>query len=65
MRFKGATLVISRVPIRRGLCASVPYIVDRFDLWRGGAHAFWLQQSGVRMESAATYQGVRPWSPRR
>jgi len=59
-----ATVVISREPIRRG-CANVPYVVDRFDLWRGGAHAFWLREDGVRVESAAAYRGVRPWAPRR
>ncbi len=60
-----ATLVISRVPVRRGICASVPYVIDRFDLWRGGAHAFWLGENGIRVESAATYRGLRPWAPRR
>ncbi len=60
-----ATVVISREPVRRGQCKNVPYVVDRFDLWRGGAHAFWIQESGVRVESAATYRGVRPWAPGR
>ena len=60
-----ATVVISREPIRRGNCANVPYVVDRFDLWRGGAHAIWLQESGVRVQSAADYRGVRPWAPGR
>ncbi len=60
-----ATVVISREPVRRGQCRSVRRIVDRFDLWRGGAHAFWLRKDGVRVESAAAYRGVRPWAPQR
>jgi competence protein ComEC len=53
-------LVISAVPIRRG-CAR-PATIDRFDLWRGGAHAVWIEADGkIRIESVAATLGDRPW----
>ncbi len=60
-----ATVVVSRVPVRRGQCPGAFRVIDRFDLWRGGAHALWLADGGVRVESAAARRGDRPWVPRR
>jgi competence protein ComEC len=55
-----ADLVISAVPIRRG-CRQ-PVTIDRFDLWRGGAHAVWIQADGrFRIQSVAATLGDRPW----
>ncbi|WP_395021603.1 ComEC/Rec2 family competence protein [Dongia sp.] len=55
-----ADLVISAVPIRRG-CRK-PITIDRFDLWRGGAHAVWIGPDGrFRIQSVAATLGDRPW----
>ncbi|WP_254434853.1 ComEC/Rec2 family competence protein [Magnetospirillum sp. UT-4] len=62
-----AAVVVSAVPLR-GACrgpAVVPRVViDRFDLWRRGAHALWLEEGGARIETVAGWQGDRPWSHR-
>lgn len=56
-----AEVVVSAVPVRQA-CAGAKVVVDRFDLWRKGAHALWLEPAGVRLESMAEWQGQRPWS---
>lgn len=55
-----ANVVISTVPVR-GPCPHAQTVVDRFDLWRSGAHALWLKQGSVRVESVDGYRGNRPW----
>jgi competence protein ComEC len=63
-----ASIVLSRVPVRRGQCRGPKIVIDRFDLWRSGAHALWLDPGGVRVESVGSVDGGRPWSrhpPRR
>jgi competence protein ComEC len=55
-----ANVVISTVPVR-GPCPVAQTIVDRFDLWRRGAHAFWLKQGSVLIESVNENRGDRPW----
>jgi competence protein ComEC len=53
-------LVVSLVPIRRG-CRNV-VTIDRFDLWRGGAHALSVDPDGaIHIESVAATLGDRPW----
>ncbi len=60
-----ADVVISAVPLRRR-CQGPSVTVDRFDLWRGGAHAVWLEEGGtVRVRSVADERGQRLWSPLR
>ena len=56
----GAALVVSAEPVR-GRCAA--RVVDRFSVWRDGAHAIWLEPSGVRVLSDREARGVRPWVP--
>ena len=51
-----ADIVISAVPVR-GRCRAARLVVDRFDLWREGAHAIWLEADGVRVET------VSDWKP--
>jgi competence protein ComEC len=55
-----ADVVVSLVPVR-GACASAHTLIDRFDLWREGAHAVWLTGDEVRVESVADARGDRPW----
>jgi len=55
-------VVVSPEPVR-GRCEA-PLVVDRFDLWRGGAHALWLGDRTVTVESVNTRRGDRPWVAR-
>lgn len=57
-----ADLVVSLVPVRRG--CSGPLVIGRFDLWRNGTHAIWLEPDGARIETVRARQGDRPWVPR-
>lgn len=59
---RNADAVIAPMPVRRA-CASVT--IDRFSVWREGAHALWLEPGGIRVQSVADWQGDRPWSGRR
>lgn len=56
-----ASLLISVEPLRRLPCPAPALVIDRFDLWRHGAHAVWLGPSGPRVESVAERRGQRPW----
>ena len=60
-----ATVVISRVPVRRSTCSKPLAVIDWFKLWRDGAHAVWLEADGVRVESVSGSIGDRPWNRRR
>lgn len=55
----GADVVISAVPLR-GACRGTRVVIDRFDLWRRGAHALWLED--LKVVSMVSWQGKRPWS---
>jgi competence protein ComEC len=36
-------------------------LIDRGALWRAGAHALWITNTGVRVETVRGYRGERPW----
>jgi competence protein ComEC len=55
-----AELVVSPVPVPRR-CRARTRVIDRFDLWRAGAHAMWLTPDGIRVESTDAWRGRRPW----
>ncbi len=55
-----AALVISAEPVR-GRCRA--RVVDRFSVWRDGAHAVWLHPAGVEVVSDRAFRGARPWVP--
>lgn len=55
-----ADLVVSLVPVRSG-CRGPAHVIDRFDLWRNGSYAIWLDPHSVRIESVREWQGRRPW----
>ena len=59
-----ADVVVAAVPVRRS-CPAAGLVIDRFDLWRNGAHAVWFDGRGVRAESVNGWRGDRPWVPRR
>jgi competence protein ComEC len=55
-----ADVVVSLSPLRRP-CPSARLVVDRFDLWRNGAHALWLTAEDVEVQSVNRMRGDRPW----
>jgi competence protein ComEC len=57
----GADLVIARMPSRHR-CKGAGRVIDRFDLWRRGSHAVWLEPGGIAVENVLDWQGERPWS---
>jgi competence protein ComEC len=58
-----ADVVVSLEPLRRQPCDGPAVVIDRFDLWRQGAHAVWLDVGGITVRTVAQQQGARPWSP--
>lgn len=56
----GAALVVSAEPVR-GRCAA--QVVDRFAVWRNGAHAIWLETGGITVLTDRAARGTRPWVP--
>jgi competence protein ComEC len=58
-RCDDVALVISPEPLR-GRCRPSP-MVDRFSVWREGAHAAWFTPLGVRVVSDRALRGDRPW----
>jgi competence protein ComEC len=57
-----ADLVISTEPVHRRLCPTPQRIIDRFDLWRDGAHAVWIGADGdLTVRSVRDLRGTRPW----
>jgi competence protein ComEC len=59
-----AMVLVSLEPIRR-TCRGPRLVIDRFDLWRHGAHAVWLRDDGeLAVANVADDRGDRPWSQR-
>jgi competence protein ComEC len=58
-----ADLVIAPVPVPRG-CAT-RLVIDRFDVWRHGAHALYVDGDWVHIETVADHVGDRPWAVQR
>lgn len=57
-------IVVSSVPARRA-CRGTARTIDRFDLWRHGAHAIWIDKDTVTVKSVRAVRGDRPWTARR
>lgn len=55
----GVALVVSSEPAR-GVCPDAA-LLDRFTVWRNGAHAVWLRADGPLVLSDRAYRGDRPW----
>ncbi len=54
-------IAIAAFPLR-GRCKDAGVRIDRFDVWRNGAHALIMQGQDVRIETARQLSGKRPWS---
>ncbi|MFQ5955066.1 MAG: ComEC/Rec2 family competence protein, partial [Kiloniellales bacterium] len=60
-----ADLIVSAEPVARR-CRRRAQVIDRFDVWRHGAHAVWLDDGGgFLIETVADRRGIRPWAPAR
>ena len=57
-----ADIVLSTVDAQ-GRCRGPRLVIDRRDAWREGAQALWLDETGVRRETANAVRGDRPWVP--
>ncbi len=57
----GVQIVISAEPAR-GVCSHAA-LLDRFTVWRDGAHAVWLRPDGPVVLSSRSERGARPWVP--
>ena len=57
-----ADIVLSTVDAQ-GRCHGPRLVIDRRDAWREGAQALWLDELGVRRETANARRGDRPWVP--
>ena len=55
-----ADLVISARFMKRSRCRG-SLLIERGALWRAGAHAVWLSDEGVRIETVREFRGERPW----
>ena len=60
----GSNLVISREPAPWRLCRDRERVIDRWSVWKDGAHAVWLSGDGIRIESVRGVAGERPWVPK-
>jgi competence protein ComEC len=59
---RAALVLVSFEPVRRR-CRGPRLVIDRFDLWRYGAHAVWVTpDGGLEMANVAESRGDRPWS---
>lgn len=56
-----ATVLIATFPVSRSACAEPYVVIDRFDLWREGAHAITFVSGGAVVETARQRRGRRPW----
>lgn len=54
-------VIICAEPIRQRCRQSI--LIDRFSVWRDGAHAVWLSPSGAEVISDRAWRGDRPWVP--
>ena len=59
---KTADVLVSSRPVRVS-CQVPQVVIDRFDLWRHGAHAVYLNGDAVRVDTVSRHRGRRPWSP--
>jgi competence protein ComEC len=57
----GAAILVLKVERPRG-CTSPAAIIDARDIAQRGAHALYIEDGRVRIETVAAQRGVRPWS---
>jgi competence protein ComEC len=57
-----ADIVLATVDAR-DRCRGPRLVIDRRDAWREGSQALWIDELGVRRETANAVRGDRPWVP--
>jgi competence protein ComEC len=61
---RNADVLLSLAPVGNA-CRAPRIVIDRFDLWRNGAHAIWLNgwlgHRPIRVKSVNGQRGDRPW----
>ena len=55
-----AQVVVSKFPIRRD-CPFPKVVIDRFDLWRNGSYAIFIEDNAVKVVNDREVRGNRPW----
>lgn len=55
-----ADVLIAAFPLR-GACKTIALRIDRFDVWREGSHALFIEGGRIRVETARQLRGNRPW----
>jgi competence protein ComEC len=55
-----ADVLIAAFPLR-GACEAIALRIDRFDVWRNGSHALFIEEGQIRVETARELRGDRPW----
>ena len=58
-----AEAIVVALEPTRGRCKGPGLVIDRFDLWRNGAYAVWIDDKAIRVETVRDQRGVRPWAP--
>lgn len=53
-------ILIADFPLRKA-CGDIPIRIDRFDVWKRGAHAIYQDGDTWRVETVKGQQGLRPW----
>ena len=61
----GADIILSMEPFKEvEECRRQTVLLDRWDIWRKGAHAIYLSPEGMRVETVQADRGKRPWTGR-
>jgi competence protein ComEC len=55
-----ADILLAEFPLRRR-CKGKRATIDRFDVWRNGAHAIYAVGNSLKVTTAREEQGARPW----
>ena len=58
---RGLDVLVAAFPLR-GRCRAVPLRIDRFDVWKQGAHAVYFTDGAPLVRTARGGQGQRPWA---
>ncbi len=53
-------IIIADFPLRKA-CKEIPIRIDRFDVWKQGAHTISFANGEVHIETVKGVQGNRPW----
>lgn len=56
-----AEILISTTPVRLR-CDHPSLIIDRFDLWRNGAYAIFVDGANIDVQNTRELRGERPWT---